>query len=326
MTRPLWAAATAATALALLLTGCSSDGDGGDAAPVTVEDYSNTPLSEYMTKLSGGDTSETDWDAMSRQSEEVVAACMLEQGFEYEPVDNTGTAVEMPGEDLDYNSREYAETYGYGVATTFEESQASAEEQSDAWVDPNQEYVEAMSETERTAYYEALYGVQTEYVEGEEPPAYDWTTAGCQGKAQHEVYGEMNGAWEMPEFTDLQEQISKLYEQVQTDSAYTELQASWSSCMADAGYEYESQMAVTEDLNERMNAVYEQMGDGSDVDTALVDEIAALEVKVATADFDCRKDLGFERKQLDIQIKLEQAFVDEHKAELDAWVEAATQR
>lgn len=326
MTRPLWAAATAATAFALILTGCSSGGDGGDGAPVTAEEYADTPLQEYMTKLSGGDTSEADWAAMNRESEEVVAACMLEQGFEYEPVDNTGTSVEMPGDDLDYTSREYAETYGYGVATTFEESQASAEEQSDEWVDPNQEYVDAMSETERTAYYEALYGVQTEYVEGEEPPPYDWTTAGCQGKAQHEVYDEVNGAWEMPEFSDLQEQINTLYEQVQGDPVLTELQASWASCMADAGYEYESQMAVYDDLNERMNGVYEQMGDGSDVDTALVDEIAAYEVKVATADFDCRKELGFERKQLEVQIKVEQAFVDEHKAELDAWVEAAAQR
>ncbi|GAA3804413.1 hypothetical protein [Cellulomonas soli] len=324
MTRTRWTAATVACA-ALLLAGCSSSGgsDGG-GKPVTAEERQDTPLTQYMTKIGGDQQSEEDYAALNVKSEESVAACMLALGFEYIPVDNSGQSVDLTG-DLEYTSREYAEKYGYGMATTYEASQAQSEE----WVDPNQDYVSAMSESEMAAYYEALYGPQTEYVEGEEPTEYDWTTAGCQGAAQHEVFGDMTAAYEMDEFASLQEEMSTLYEQMQADPAYDEIETAWATCMADAGYDYATQTAATEDINEQMNAVWEGV-DGESADQSAIDagiaEVAKEEIKVATADFDCRDETGYDRKQLDIQIRLEQAFVDQHKAELDAWVAAATQK
>ncbi|WP_448630136.1 hypothetical protein [Cellulomonas soli] len=323
-----WTAAAALACTALLLAACSDDSSAKEGSgPVSAEDYENSPLGVYYTKLSGGEQpTEEDYAQMNVQSEEIVAACMLEQGFEYEPVDNSSmTSTSTVDEEFDPSSREYVEKYGYGMTTMYEENAAPVED-TEEWVDPNAEYVEAMSETERTAYYEALYGVQEEYVEGEEAPAYDWTTAGCQGKAQHEVYDELNGAWNMEEFAALQEEISGIYEQLQSDPAMTELNQKWASCMADAGYDYDTQQAAMDDIMEQSNALY---GDGtseSGPDKAKLKEVAATEIAVATADFDCRKDLDFERKTFAIQSKLEQAFVDQHKAELDAWVEAATQK
>ena len=57
-------------------------------------------------------------------------------------------------EDLDPTSREWAETYGFGF-TTFAYEEAGAIEE-DQWVDPNQGYVEGLSDSARDAYYAAL--------------------------------------------------------------------------------------------------------------------------------------------------------------------------
>jgi len=83
-------------------------------------------------------------DERMRAMEEAVAACMAEQGFEYIPVDHsTRTVVVHDDEEEDIESVEWAQQYGYGVTTEpWADEAPSVEEE---WVDPNEDYVNAMS-------------------------------------------------------------------------------------------------------------------------------------------------------------------------------------
>src|SRR3712207_7468959 len=100
------------------------------------------------------------------------------------------------------------------------------------FVDPNEEYISSMSESEMTAYYEALYGAMAteEYDPDAEMPEYDWTTSGCTGRAEHEVGGaEM---YTDPAFVAFQEDTAALYERAQDSPETKALDAEWADCMA----------------------------------------------------------------------------------------------
>lgn len=83
--------------------------------------------------------------------EELVAACMAEAGFTYEP--RTPPAGD-DGDTSELAPDEFASEFGFGF-TTLEGDGASADETPD---DPNQAKVTEMSEAERAAWDEALWG------------------------------------------------------------------------------------------------------------------------------------------------------------------------
>ncbi len=64
--------------------------------------------------------------AEQNQIEEVIAACMREEGFEYQPVDQSQFMMfGGPGEgELPWFSPEWVEKYGFGISTqTFPQSE-----------------------------------------------------------------------------------------------------------------------------------------------------------------------------------------------------------
>lgn len=323
-----------ATALlaALTLTACGgSDGEGDGAAAAEVEPG---PLDEFY-EAAYGEFDEESADEQMKQVEEVVAACMAEQGFEYVPVDQTQGSVSMPEElDVEWGTREFAEQYGYGMTTNpwGEPEEVPVEEE---FVDPNAEYVDAMSEPEREAYYVALWGEQTMSEDPEEEYVYDWEQAGCQGRAQHEVY---EAGMDDPAFTSLMEEMNTMWERVQQDPRVADVTTAWVDCMADAGY---TGLATVDDaqmrINDMTNKVYEEaysgegMGpDATEEDWLKIEEdvqarLAAIteeEIATAVADFECRDDAGYEDVMQEVNIDLQQEFVDAHRPELEAWVEA----
>jgi hypothetical protein len=127
--------------------------------------------------------------------------------------------------------------------------------------------LDAMSDTERDAWYAALYGTEEEQMEdsytevdpetGEEYTVSGGFGAGCQGEAYEAEYGEQT------ENQDLWEELSPameaMYEQVQADPRIVELDQEWSACMAAAGYEFESmtkmQETIYEDFQTRFDAI-----------------------------------------------------------------------
>ncbi|NUU18250.1 hypothetical protein HP550_13415 [Cellulomonas humilata] len=321
-TRTTTAIASAVVALTLL-AGCSGGGSGPtDDGTLTYED---SPLAAYWEQL-GGSQDPEDADAQMVRSEEIVAACMQDEGFEYTPQDTSTMTQSFEDEDMPaWDSLEFAEQYGYGATTSSEMPMNKAGEE---FVDPNADYLATMSESEQTAFYEALYGKQTmsEEPTDEETPVeqeYDWTTAGCQGKAQHEVY-EDGQVYDDPEFKDLMEGMSELYTDMEKDERTIAAYRDWAECMAEAGYDFANPQEAQNSIYEAVNEIPYNEEDGSQ-DPAALAELRDDEIATATADRTCQDSTGAARKVLEAQFAVEQDFIDAHKDELDAMVEKAAQ-
>ncbi len=324
---------SALAALTLLLAGCSgSDGEDSDGASSAAEQES--PLAEYLNAAYGGDLSpeeqEEKFAEQQRQMEELVAQCMQDEGFEYMPATDSG-AYMSTGEDTEWkpDDRKWVAQYGYGAVTSpFSEEPPPEEE----FVDPNADYVASLSESEQTAFYEALYGPmpdEEEMSEGGEIE-YDWTQAGCQGAAQHEVAGEDPSQSE--EFKPLFEAINELYMDTASWPGMAELDAEWATCMEDAGQGgHANPMEAQNSIHEEMNKVYENVdmsaepSASGEPDQAAMDALAEREVELALADLDCREATDYRDRHAAITREVEQQFIDDHKAELDAMVASVEQ-
>lgn len=337
----------------LLLAGCSGGDDkgGGDGGGSKADEWQPGPLDEYTAKIYGYDLStdeesqkkmQAENDRQMREVEELVAACMQDQGFEYTPVDNTSTMFSQDDElDVELGSKEFAEKYGYGMSTDPWGYADDVPQTDDMPEDPNADYVAAMSESEKTAYQEALYGPPQEGTGDEEVVEYDWTKGGCYGSAQHEVYEAPTAS---DQFAGLEEELNKLYETIQADPQTAKLNAAWASCMADNGYDgyalpTDIQNALSDEWNDLQgwdDPEYQALSESWDwdakpegppapeVDAAKSKAFTAKEIEIAVADWKCQDSTDYIKKSNDISNAAQQDFVDAHKAELDAWVEAAT--
>lgn len=308
----------------LLLAACSSP---SPAEPATTPEAG--PLTRYLEQVYGGaEQTPEDLDAQMRAYEGVVAACMQEQGFDYTPMDpaadGSSAVLEADAEAPDLDSEEYVAEHGYGMTTYTHEEVAP--EPTEAFVDPNADYIASMSESEQAAYFEALSGPDEQYEMTDpdaEPPAYDWTTMGCTGRAQHEVW-ESEDPLSDPAFASLTEEVTRFHEGLATRPEVRALDAEWSACMADQGHAgYTSQMDAQMDISDRMSALYEQSSaEAPEPDPAAMAELRELEIRTALADLRCRQETGYTDKLSQITVAAEEEFVERHRAELDAWVEA----
>lgn len=326
---------TAAVAIGsvLLLTGCSGGGEGPTGG--TSLNPTDSPLSAYFEKIGGNPEEQS---AKAARSEEIVAQCMQEQGFEYTPADYGDLSAEVAQDDGPaWDSLEFAQQYGYG-ATTGDAlaEQSGGDDGGSGFEDPNADYVAQMSETEQNAYYEALYGSSVTDVataEPEEPAdgdeestedeatAWDWTTAGCQGKAQHEVFEE-GEVWNDPQFADLFEELSTLYEDSQSGEKVTAAKKAWSACMTEAGYDFAGPDDASQSIYDAQ-ALIPFAEDGTQDPDALA-ELRKTEIATAVADRTCQTSTKYAETLLASQFELEQKFLDDHKAELDSLVASAT--
>jgi hypothetical protein len=323
---------SALAALALLLSGCS--GSEGDDKGSSAEAEQESPLMKYLGAVYGGNLSPEEQEEMfaeqQRQSEELVAQCMQDEGFEYTPATNTGVSYSS-SDDTKWqpDDREWVAQYGYGaVNSPFSEEPPPEEE----FVDPNADYVASLSESEQMAFYEALYGTppeEEEMSEGGEVP-YDWTQAGCQGAAQHEVAGEDPSQSE--EFKPLFDAINELHSDTASWPGMAELDAEWATCMEDAGQGgHANPMEAQNSVYDEMNKLYENVDMPEEPtapvepDQAAMDAVAELEVELALADLDCREETDYRERHAEITREVEQQFIDDHKAELDAMVASVEQ-
>lgn len=215
-----------------LLAACGAEGSGSEAAdPVD-------PLAELM----GWDIQESPAEqrALQLQSEEAVQACMRAEGFEYTPIDYE---AQFGGNDEDAelyaDPKAFGEKYGYGVVHNYEqyeEPYISGEGEGGfggpIFEDPNQEYVDSLSEREREDYYAVLHGDQSFY---EEEPAEDGVYAappleeqGCSGKAQGEVYGDR-----FQIDPEIEARLTDYFTSATDDPDFAAATEDWKACMID---------------------------------------------------------------------------------------------
>lgn len=317
---PVWALAATA---ALTLSACSGAADSAAEAD-------EGPLSAYFSVLMD-DEQMTDEKLQEQQrlTEEIVAACMQDEGFEYTPdTQGFGTIAQSADEEdgPTWGTKEFAEQYGYGFVDS---PGMNGDDPVDEYVDPNEEYVSSLSESEQTAYYETLWGAgpsEEQMAEMEEGGGYtsDWTQEGCQGKARHdyqEEHGGFGAAYEDPEFAELFTAMQEVWD-LSANDTIVKLDAEWSSCMADKGYpDIPTANDASSVIMDEYSALWESTGEeASEPKKADLDALKKREIELAVADFDCRKKTNYEKISLKEQFAAEQAFVDEHKTELDAMV------
>lgn len=318
--------------LLLVLPACRGSEPTGDQSAAAGETEAG-PIAEFF-----GYDEEVDEEQFAedeRRVQELLVACMAEQGFEYLPVEYP-EPVEDPAyvAQQEMSPEEYASEYGYGITTV--DYEMTPEEEN--WVDPNQAIVEAMDDAERTAYETALYGEMPEVVPGEEESVeYEGFGGGCQGEASEEVYG--GGAEAAAINEELGPKWEELYERIEADPRIVEGNQGWAECMAAAGHDFATQEEAQNSIWDQQNALYEEAypedlataepAEGEEgeyvepeIDEAALAELRETEIAVAVADQRCSAEHLPPELRQEVTNEYEQAFLDENRELLEQAREA----
>ena len=299
--------AALAAAIGVLVAGCTAEGGapGGSATAGALG-----PLDQLMTSAWGGvDASLPDAAARTiadiTKRENLIAACMNEQGFEYLPNVPAAADLVITTEGIDRASREFAVQYGFGIVR-----QPETEVGQISWqgVDPNWTRTEAMSEAEREAWTTALYGDVTD----RQVDAFGESTSREGGCMDQTSDGGFAVADEAGEF------LGRFSE----DGAFDELDNEWSACMHESGFEHESPTAASNAFSDEFVA----MLDDHSLENDDVAGLAEREIAVAVASWDCKAETDYEARFRVIRDQVQQAWIDEHRAELDEWLAAMAEQ
>lgn len=344
--------ALAGSFAALLLAGCSGGGDDG------------APQGERTTiaGLLGMDSnSSEDPEEAERAAQKIIADCMQQEGWEYIPVEQPDGVFEYSEED----ELARIEREGFGIAYyTLYQGTEQVDDPYAEWEDPNQDYVDSLSEAERQAYYDSLYGTQEEQeagmimsVDPETGDEYGESYGpgpGCQG----EGYGGANGEQSPELMMAMQKYYQELQDRYASDPRIIKMNDDWSSCMADAGYDYPSQedfwMTSFQDLQKRrddivgedfypdpfagwsedeINAFFEESSqeeidalfakppEMTDEQRSGLEELLKDEISIATANYECSKPQR--DKMQDVYADIEEQYALEHEDELKALAASA---
>lgn len=351
--RVLLAGAAVGAVVGGLLTGCTSS-DGVDPVPEESEEAPDPtpstrpigPLDALLNTVSQDGEASDARIARLERSEQIIAECMAEQGFEYTPWDFRAQMQEEETGPVDPSGRitdsvAFAAEYGYGVFTS-ETLAAEAAQAGGTQSDPNAERVAAMSSAERDAYYLALWGPGQgdEYAAGD--VAYDWTQYGCGGRAQHESGVDDVPVFDDSPWQDLRDQIRALEGTVLTHPDLAEAQTAWVACMEEAGHggyaTFNDPMLAMVD---RAQQIWVEVDQGVELDLSSDDyltspeylaqqeevaarsaEMAEVEIELAVADYTCRARTGVEDRAAQVWVALQEEFYEANRADLDAWLAA----
>lgn len=322
--------------LVVALGACSgrSEGGHGTVSPTPDDLDLTSPLDPYLDEL-WGDRSQGDPDPWALRYEEVTAACMAEQGFEYHIDELAGAgATRIPD---DAGTVAFAEQYGYGESIPFEDGDVPLMwnevpiGEGRAW---NDAYRVGLSPQALAAYDVALDGSYSESspdypVEGEYDPARN----GCRGRATIEVYSD--GWAGPPELGEMKRAVADVWRRVEEDPRVLETLAQWSACMADAGHPGLTQIIDAQNLfaSDIWPAWQDEWAAATGTDLGVTDydvvrlqipdglaELRQAEVDLAVADARCREDSGYLAAHQLVEREVEQEVVDMYRTDLDAWV------
>ena len=305
---------------ALVLGGCSSD------AGADVEPGSPGPLDDFLFRIHGSGPAESEEAALRaaaerhRLGEEMIAACMHEQGFDYLPVPMHFTP-DLPEDLPPHGSLEFAEQWGFGIA-----HDAAGLRDWTPPEDPNLEMLRAMSEAELDAWWLALWGPPQI---GQDVPE----EMGCIGPAR---LVQWNSPVVDEQFASLDAELrhAQLNASMQWGPHFTEIHQDWRQCMADAGHpglsNRESMMAA---LWEEENHLFRRSPALENWDwrlypegppippppAAQVEDLFRRELALALADYHCRAEFDFDARVDAARLAVQHEFVDRHRDELEGW-------
>ena len=283
----------------VLLASCGSDAPDNERVSLT---YNESPINELLgidIALRAGDLVE-----LERAAERGVVECMKAVGFEYVAVDFASQFEPEAGAE-DPESREYASLNGYGISIRPAIDTPNPED----FVDPNDELRTQLSAAELEAYRLALYGPTPP--DGE--PLAPEDRSGCVAEAYDAVYAAQAEFGAVEEFFgEFGAELAELEQRFQGDPRFVELEAEWSSCMAEQGFTVAIREEIFVQLNFRMSEVAPLLVGGEEPSpeaAQLMDEVREWERSVAVADWDCSQDVQDEMQAL--RYGYEALFLDE---------------
>jgi len=298
------------------------------------------PLDEIRSRISGlppnaTEDQQTELEIINtRAREELIAACMAEQGFQYLPfLEISRTVVMGDGSAPDWDSREFVEQFGFGMSVppplsgsvTMGPNQAN---------DPNLELRAALSDAELAAWDYALHGGSLLADDMDVAEFAEWMAAraqdgwqGCSGMAWEAVHGTPDG------FEVLNAEIDNFYRALMagTHPNIAALNAEWAACMANQGFPALSSPRLLQDMMFDENHALDGatvFRDGEGIGLVWGGEVATPEQRLAfqerefslaLANYDCRAETSYQERHNQISFALQQEFVDQHRPELEAW-------
>jgi hypothetical protein len=313
------------------------------------------PLDEYRRAAEGpavdfGEELARNIERTDR-AQEAVAQCMKDSGFEYYPVPYQGSRFKeapsgfspatMPIPSLSPD-RETVARWGYGVQAAPEPNQGDPFRGQDPGVaeadKKNQDYRDSLSREGRDAYDRKLRGfTEADVVDPTDlaPTPDPDTCARVPGEPMEAsdpradlllaYSGVLLGLREVTA-TD-----------VPMDPRSLALHEEWNTCMVDKGFDTAPEITETKpgsadiDTGVTTTEIRSETGYGDQASPLNAAKLAQTldpagggllvadpaQIRIALADFDCRAATDYLRRITDLQIELEQAFVDKHRRQLD---------
>jgi len=294
-------------AVLVAVVGCSSG----------TSDDGELPFDEYWAMARGSAEEMAEQDIASLiQYEEAIAACMKKAGFEYYPqsVEAEASPDPDPAAVMDPASREYRQTYGYGITTGGSEA-ASVDElpQESPEEAKNRQYRDGLDEPTQAAYDLALSGERIE-VGGVFAPQ-----GGCVDESLDLVYGRSSPD---AQWFDLLDAMYAVDGTISSSGEKAALDREWSTCMANQSYPaFSSPDDAEASIAQQSQGLYRPDSTGR----MLLDEEAqaklqTAEIALAVTDLDCQESVDYGPRLHEITVKYQTAFVKDHRSELDAWV------
>jgi hypothetical protein len=256
-------------ALIATLGGCADD-----ASPTEGQQQD-----EQLPGIKEFGLSEVEYVDHIERTQQLIAECMRDAGFEYIPVDvqTVAEAQSMVRMDPGYTRRSYKEKWGLGVTTRFDDPIR------DTGLGPNLEIWQSLPPAGQEAYAHTLWGDEpkSDFVFTFDEEDFS-STGGCTRKAVAQVFtpAQLKGTYVNPKDV-----------LVDNDPRIIEAQDNWTECMREAGYEYEDdQDVIIEDLEKRLAALVED----DDPRTLTGPRLEALhrlqqeEIKLSLIDLECQ--------------------------------------
>jgi hypothetical protein len=357
------------TSLALVATACGASGANTESGNANADGAKSAASAEYVSPLGDLLGYNTDYDSeeaqaeqaqSNRESEEKVAACMRAEGFEYTPSSNDQFQSFLVEDELGYGTAEWVAKFGFGISTqAFSQSAVgpnlvgSTDEGFDldddtTTTDPNQTYVETLSDAEQTAYYATLYGnssgpewdssLSDEENEAVQEDFYNKDTelTGCANIAFQDSSGGDSFETATAVFEKFGDELEELQQRIEADPKIVGLRADLKACVLKKGFDYTDQETAFNDLDSRMSGIGEQDSEQAEVDygsltdeqvdalftaqEALSDadkeklaEVQKYELELAAVVSECSGgslDISGSATYTEVRVRLEQEFLD----------------
>lgn len=253
------------------------------------------------------------------EAQELIAACMRRQGFEYDPFVDEGL---RPQSSLQLSVLEQAELLGFGMTIDprFELGDDPRPFVIDFRTDPNLEIFESLGPEQQQAYQRALFAKTAEGV-GEGGILFDSTTGteGCEAEAFAALTPpDPASNAEISEYFRL---LDELEEELKADANVANAERQSIECLSTAGFEVEDLGPSVPNLVMKFALATVPDADGDAVSLAAlahenrelipnIRRIQDFERELAVAFVTCTRDLG--KVEDEVREVLEQKLVEEH--------------